>query len=449
MRSNEIKILWGLLLVMLSSTVQAGQSDKLKGKPNIVLIVSDDQGYADATFQKRHTDQITTPAIDNLASEGIVFTQGYASGYVCSPTRAGLLTGRYQQRFGFFRARDSRDGMSKEEITLADYLKQDGYSTGIFGKWHLGLEYDYRPLQRGFDEFYGFLGHGGHSYFDLSHNEKTAHNSMYRGNEIIEDEGYLTDILADESIDFIDRHAQDKNPFFLYLPFNAVHAPLEAPEKDVARFNTGDPKRDTMLGMLYRMDLAIGKVIQKLKDEGIYDNTLIIYFSDNGGSKAIMADNSPLRDYKASTYEGGIRVPFVMSWAGKISSGTNDEPVISLDILPTILDVTGQKLPKDRAFDGKSLIPVMTGNQKAPLHEQLVWDGNEGKWAIRQGAYKLVRNKQGIIELYNIAEDIGESKNIIEEYPEIAKRLQEDYDKWRSEMGEPMSHKDKTKAKSK
>lgn len=414
-------------------------------KPNIVIIVSDDQGYGDSSFQDQHPHEISTPAIDQLAASGMVFTNGYASGYVCAPTRAGLLTGRYQQRFGFFRASDSRQGMPLNEKTIADYLKEDGYATGIFGKWHLGLEYAYRPLQRGFDQFYGFLGHGAHSYFDLSCNTADKHGCIYRNNEIINDEGYLTDVLAEESVNFIDKQAKSAAPFFLYLPFNAVHWPLHAPDTDIARFNTGNKDRDIMLGMLYRMDIAIAKVVDKLKETGQYENTIIFYFSDNGGAAKINANNAPLRDFKQSTYEGGIRVPFIISWPKTINPGKSDEPVISLDILPTILEVIGKELPKDRLFDGKSIVPVINGTLNEPLHDQLVWDGDEDKWAIRQGDFKLVKNKQGDIELYNLKDDISESNNIISSNASIAEKLQADYDKWRSEMGTPMGSRKKKK----
>ncbi|MFY0653459.1 MAG: sulfatase-like hydrolase/transferase [Cyclobacteriaceae bacterium] len=421
----------------------AEEEQVVKSKPNIVIIVSDDQGYGDSSFQDEHPAEISTPAIDQLAASGMVFTNGYASGYVCAPTRAGLLTGRYQQRFGFYRASDSRQGMPLSEKTIADYLKEEGYTSGIFGKWHLGLEYDYRPLQRGFDEFYGFLGHGAHSYFDLKCSAGDEHNCIYRNNKIIEDEGYLTDILAEESVNFIDKQSKSADPFFLYLPFNAVHAPLHALEADIARFNTGDKDRDIMLGMLYRMDIAIARVVDKLKETGQYENTIIFYFSDNGGAAKIHANNAPLRDFKQSTYEGGVRVPFIISWPKNISSGKSDEPVISLDILPTILEVIGKDLPKDRVFDGKSILPVIEGTIDGSLHDQLVWDGDEDKWAIRQGDFKLVKNKKGDIELYNLKNDIGESNNIISSNATIAKKLQADYDKWRSEMGTPMGKKRK------
>lgn len=437
------------VLVILVAIVSLGASVVVEdfqppknAKPNVVIILSDDQGYGDVSYQE-HPEEISTPAIDKLAAQGVVFTNAYASAYVCAPTRAGLLTGRYQQRFGFYRASDSRRGLPLSEKTLAEYLKEEGYSTGVFGKWHLGLEYAYRPLQRGFDEFYGFLGHGAHDYFDLTCNESQNHNCIYRNNEIMQDVGYLTDVLAKEACSFIERHSAAAKPFFLYLPFNAVHWPLQAPEEDIKRFDTGDSNRDIMLAMLYRMDIAVGKVQQTLHETGAYDNTLIFYFSDNGGAAKIHANNFPLRDYKQSTYEGGVRVPFIMSWPGKITPGVKDEPVISIDILPTVFSAVGKELPDDRIFDGRDIFRAINEKAENPLHDQLFWDGNDGSWAVREGDFKLVKSRKGSAELYDLGSDIGESKNIIESEAVIADRLQKDYLTWRSEMGNPMQPKRK------
>jgi len=446
-RKNRIT---GLALLLLALALLTGSTEgttdnmnAYKGSalnteelPNIIIILSDDQGYGDVSFHQ-HPKEVSTPGIDKLAKEGIVFTNGYASAYVCAPTRAGLLTGRYQQRFGFFTAADSRKGMPRNEITLADILSEKGYATGIFGKWHLGLEPDYRPLQRGFDNFYGFLGHGAHDYFDLTCSQENKHNCIYRDNEIIEDEGYLTDNLAREACSFIKSNAGKEQPFFLYLPFNAVHWPLQAPEKDVKRYNTGNPDRDIYLGMLYRMDKAIQKVIKTLKKNGVYDNSLIFYFSDNGGANKVSANNLPLRDFKQSTYEGGIRVPFVVSWPSRLSHKEISEPVISLDILPSICDVLDIELPDDRVYDGRSLWPVIEGKQKSPLHEYLFWDGNDDRLAVRNGKWKLVKMR-GAYELYDLSNDLGETTNLADKHPEITSRLIDRYVSWRYEMGEPM-----------
>lgn len=260
-----------------------------------------------------------------------------------------------------------------------------------------------------------------------------------RNNEIIEDEGYLTDIIADEACSFIKMNANGLKPFFLYVPFNAVHWPLQAPESDIVQFNTGNKNRDIMLAMIHRMDIAINSIVEMLKSTGQYENTIVFYFSDNGGARKNHADNKPLRDYKQSTYEGGIRVPFIISWPGKFKPGIWNEPIISLDILPTIMDILEKNLPKDRMFDGKSILSVINSELKEPLHEQLFFDGNEGKWAVREGNYKLVKNGNNELELYDLETDISESNNIISSHKEVANHLEKCYYKWRSKMGKPMS----------
>ncbi len=424
------------------------QSKLSPDKPNIVIIVSDDQGNADAGYQ-RSAPKISTPSIDKLASDGIVFTNGYSSAYVCAPTRAGLLTGRYQQRFGFYRAPDSRKGMPLTEITLADVLKKDGYHTGAFGKWHLGLTKEYHPCSRGFDEFYGFLGHGAHDYFDLSikENADDYHQPIYRNLTPISDTGYLTDNLAREACSFIKNNAHKENPFFLYLPFNAVHTPLQAPEKDIKMFNTGDPKRDIQLAMLHRMDIAIGDVIKTLKKEDVYRNTIVFFFSDNGGARVSKAINLPLRDFKHSVYEGGLRVPFIMSWPDKFKPSTCDEPVISIDIMPTVCAALDIDLPAKKIYDGKNILPAIEGKLKEPLHKQLYFDGNDDTWAVREGKWKLLFSKKGNLELYNLAEDLSEQNNLVKQYPDIVTDLKTKYTKWRNEMGTPMSKKKKKSGK--
>jgi arylsulfatase A-like enzyme len=411
--------------------------EKQIGRPNIVIILADDQGNADAGFQ-RSPSTISTPSIDKLAQSGVVFSEGYASAYVCAPTRAGLLTGRYQQRFGFYTANDSRAGMPLSEITLADMLKKEGYRTGIFGKWHLGLEEAYHPLNRGFQDFYGFLGHGAHDYFDFSCTTDDKFNCILRDFTPVNDEGYLTDILAREACSFIKTNAGKKSPFFLYLPFNAVHAPLQAPEEDIKRFNTGNRDRDIQLAMIYRMDIAVGKVIETLKSEGIYENTIIFYFSDNGGAKAVSANNLPLRDFKQSVYEGGLRVPFIMSWPDKLKHSVCQEPVICLDIMPTICAALDIKLPADRIYDGRNILPAIERKLKQPLHEELYWDGADNRWAVRAGKWKLVFDKKAKLELYDLEKDISESNDLSAQNPEKTNELKLKYENWRAEMKTPM-----------
>ena len=426
-----------ILLPVIASCAEKSEYKKDLKLPNIVILLADDQGYADVSYHG-HASDISTPAIDQLAKSGVVFTNGYASGYVCAPTRAGLLTGRYQQRYGFYTASDSRQGLPVSEILLPELLKKKGYTTGVFGKWHLGLERPYYPTSRGFDNFYGFLGHGGHDYFALNYEPGNEQTALYRNDKPVSDTGYLTDNIAREACGFIEKNAKGDSPFFLYIPFNAVHAPLQAPEEDIRKFNSGDRDRDIQLAMLYRMDLAIGQVINKLKETGAFENTLIFYFNDNGGAKVSKAINTPLRDYKHSVYEGGIRVPFFIHWPGHLTPGTSDEPVISLDILPTICGVLGIDLPSDRVYDGRNIMQVIQGKQKNALHETLCWDGNDGYWAIRKGDWKLIQNKQGNFELYNLKTDISEKTDLSKQNPNVVGELNSEFKAWKSKMATPM-----------
>jgi len=231
----------------------------------------------------------------------------------------------------------------------------------------------------------------------------------------------------------------------LYLPFNAVHAPLQAPEEDIKRFNTGNRNRDIQLAMIYRMDIAVGEVIKTLKDEGVYENTIIFYFSDNGGAKATSANNLPLRDFKHSVYEGGLRVPFVMSWPAKLKPSVCKEPVISLDIMPTICAILDIKLPANIIYDGKNILPAIEGKLTQPLHEELFWDGAENRWAVRSGKWKLVFDKSAKLELYDLENDISESNDLAAQNPDKANELRLKYEKWRAEMKTPMGDLKKVK----
>jgi len=428
-------------LVPAKAFAVAGQS---VDRPNIVLIVSDDQGYADVSCYD-HPEEVSTPNIDRLAREGVRLTNGYASAYVCAPTRAGLLTGRYQQRFGFYTGGDSRVGLPLSEITVADLLKKKGYATACIGKWHVGIEPKYHPLRRGFNEFYGFLGHGAHDYFNLKITDE--YTSIYRNDKPINDTGYLTNNLTREAVSFIERHS--KKPFFLYLPFNAVHWPLQAPQEYIKRFDTGDENRDIYLAMLACMDEGIGEVLDALKRTGVDKNTLIIFFSDNGGAKRNFANNGILRDYKQSVYEGGIRVPFIVRWPAELpKAAVCSEPVISLDIMPTILSAAGVALPQDRIYDGKDMLLVLrrapagsaltSGETEEPLHKALFWDDGSDQWAVRAGKWKLVSRK-GALELYDLEADISEEHNLANEKIEVLKRLKRLYVEWRSQMGEQIS----------
>lgn len=398
--------------------------------PNVVVIVSDDHGYGDASCYENHGADVSTPNIDRIAAMGVRFRQGYASCYVCAPTRAGLMTGRYQQRYGFYTASDSRAGLPLSETTLADLLRGRGYATAVFGKWHLGLEEAYHPLSRGFDRFYGFLGHGAHDYFALKASD--GHNAIYRDRKTIDDTGYLTDNLAREASAFIEQNRA--KPFFLYLPFNAVHSPMQAPEADVARFGGSGKPRNVLLAMLSRMDAAVGKVLDTLDRHKLTDRTLLFFLSDNGGAKANSSFNGVLRGFKQSVYEGGIRVPFLAAWPGKMPKGkVVDVPVICMDVFATACEAAGVKLPEGRVYDGRSVLGLVNGKSRAPLHEALYWDADEGRRAVRVGDWKLVDN-EGVVELFDLARDVGEKMNLAAKHPEKVKELQARFAAWRKEM---------------
>jgi arylsulfatase A-like enzyme len=420
-------------LLLPRFAADAENSSGSKPRPNIVLIVSDDQGYADISCYA-HPEDVNTPNLDRLAKEGVRLTNGYASAPVCAPTRAGLMTGRYQQRFGFYTASDSRAGMPVSEVTIARLLKQQGYVTGVIGKWHLGYEAPYQPLKRGFDEFYGFLGHGGHDYFDLKIKDPVT--AIYRNGQPVDETGYLTQNFTREAVSFIERH--HRKPFFLYLPYSAVHAPMQAPDEYQERFKTGDKKRDTYLAMLACMDDGIGEVLGALQRTRVDNNTLIFFLSDNGGAVPLGANNGVLRAGKHSLYEGGIRVPFISRWPGQLPAGTVcTEPVICQDVFTTILAAAGVKPPGDRIIDGKNMLPVLRGETGRPLHESLFWawlrPNKDEEWAIRRGKWKLLSGR-GNIELYDLEADISETRDLARQKPELVKELTRIFEEWRGKM---------------
>ena len=283
-------------------------------QPNIVIILTDDQGYADVSYNPHSPPEVSTPHIDALADSSTICTQGYTSGHVCSPTRAGLMTGRYQQRFGIYTAGEGGSGVPLDEVFLPERLKPAGYVSGALGKWHLGLTEEYHAMYRGFDEFYGFMGRGAHPYFDHS----DMSHPIYRGLTPIKEEGYLTTRITEEAVDFINRHKAE--PFFLYVAYNAVHAPPEAPEEDIKQV-TGDDTRDTLMAMIKHLDMGVGEIVNSLKKHSLFDNTLLIFLTDNGGSGTMHANNAPLRGFKQMDYEGGIHVPYIVSWPAELEGG--------------------------------------------------------------------------------------------------------------------------------
>lgn len=413
-------------------------------RPNIVVILTDDQGYADISFNPNHPREVSTPHMDALAKEGVFFSQAYTSGHVCSPTRAGLMLGRYQQRVGVYTAGQGGSGFDPKLPIFPSFLPEEYTSTAI-GKWHLGLDNDYpalkwHALSRGFDECYKFMGRGGHDYFKLQGVKGGDYAPIYRDKERIkmEDyEGYLTTRLSEEAVAFIDR--EKANPFFLYLAYNAVHAPAQAPKEDIERFLKKFPgltrKRATLMAMLYHLDLGVGSVVKKLKEEDLWENTLLFFLTDNGGAKAMEANNGILRGFKGSLFEGGVRTPWIVSWPAKFKGGrVIDAPVISLDILPTALDALGMDVPVKTPFDGKSLLPLLTGTSKVH-HSELYWNSGEpkGEWAVRQGDWKAHGFKENF-ELYNLSNDPSEANDLVEKNTDKARELFHLHAEWLKEM---------------
>ena len=431
-------------LVALAGLVAAAPGFAAPARPpNVVVILSDDQGFADISFNPHHPKEVATPHLDALARESVWFSQAYITGNVCSPTRAGLLTGRYQQRAGVYTAGEGGSGMAQSEKIFPRFLKPAGYVSGEFGKWHLGLTLEQSPVGRGFDEWYGFLGRGAHDYFDLA--QKNPDNlPMYRNGKEVKDEGYLTTRLTEEAVAFIQKHKAQ--PFYIHLAYNAVHSPAEAPAEDIARYRQQFPdlpeSRVILMAMLYHLDLGVGRVVDTLKKEGIWENTLLFFLTDNGGAKAMDANNTPLRGFKQQNYEGGIRTPFAVSWPARFKGGrTIDTPINSLDILPTALDAAGVPLPQDKPLDGESLLPLLTG--KTTKHrETFYWSegGDAGGWAIRRGDWKLVTQRgQTKIELFNLAADPAEKNDLADAQKEKVSELKRLYDQWLDEMAEPLS----------
>lgn len=428
-----------------AATVAAAQP----ARPNILVILADDMGYGELGCQG-FTREIPTPNIDSIAKNGIRFTNGYVSGTYCSPTRAGFMTGRYQQRFGHefnpgpAATADKNFGLSLNEVTIANRLKDAGYATGWFGKSHLGYEAPFHPLKRGFDEFYGFLG-GAHSYLDAN---ADATNPILRRTTRTDDTGgYTTEAFARETVAFIDKNRS--RPWFTYLAFNAVHGPLEATEKYLSRFtHITDSRRRTYAAMQSALDDAVGSVLAKIRELRQEENTLIFFFSDNGGPTAgNTSSNGPLRGFKSQTWEGGIHIPFMVQWKGRLPAGKVDtRPIIQLDIHPTALAAAGIAAKSEWKLDGVNLLPYLIGEKSGVPHEALFWRFGT-QVAIRMGDWKLVKgagmpgiagtesgtsNMQGA-ELYNLAKDIGEKQNLAASEPDKVKQLAAAWDGWNAD----------------
>ncbi len=424
------KLISSIALLLTLITAHAADS-----KPNILFIVGDDMGYADVGFHG--CKDIPTPNLDALAKEGVRFTSGYVTGPYCSPTRAGLLTGRYQTRFGHeFNPGGTTSGLPVTEQTIADRLKAAGYATALVGKWHLGSQEAMQPQKRGFEDFYGFLG-GAHSYFNVS--------GMLRGTTPLKELDYTTDAFGREAVAFVEKNKE--KPWFLYLAFNAVHTPMHATEDRLAKFaSIEDKQRRTYAAMMFAMDEAIGKVRKSLAATGQEKRTFICFISDNGGPtmRGVTVNgsvNTPLRGSKRTTLEGGVRVPFVITWPGQIKPGVYEKPVIQLDLHATALSIAGVSAKPEWKLEGVNLLPFLAGKEKGAPHEALYWRFGE-QMAIRKGDYKLVRydvtadgsdTKRAApseVKLYNLSKDIGEAKDLAATMPDKVKELQAAWNEW-------------------
>lgn len=475
------KFLLGLGLSSIFTVILCAQQPKL---PNIIFLIADDLGYGELSCQNPDTD-VRTPNIDSIAANGVRFTDGYVSAPFCAASRAGLITGRYQTRFGFEfnpigpRNEDPDAGLPVTETTLPDLLRdRAGYSTAMIGKWHLGGNAHFNPIRRGFDHFFGFL-HEGHYFVPspwknhttwlrrkslpggkkgqwTSKNGKLvfsthmggnepdydADNPIFRNGQPVDEKANLTDAFTREAVGFIER-CGDERPFFLYLAYNAVHSPLQGADAYMKKYeNIDDIQRRIFASMLGQLDAGVGKVLNTVKKVGLWENTLIVFISDNGGpTRELTSSNLPLRGEKGQLFEGGIRVPFMMQWPGKIDTGSLfTKPVISLDLFDTCLALAN--VESEIITDGVDLMPFVTAEETEVVpHNALFWRvGNRS--ALRRGDWKLVRHnnrdKSGDWELYNLADDIGEMNNLADEEGSILEGLIEEWEDRNREMVDPV-----------
>lgn len=407
-------------------------------KPNVVFILSDDLGYADlGCFGSR---DIRTPHIDRLASEGVRFTDCYSNGPVCTPTRVGLMTGRYQQRFGkalewaLVPNNNARTGLSPKDTVLASSLKAEGYKTALIGKWHCGSLPQFRPDKHGFDESFGILRGNADMY---SHEYRDGTNDLFENGEATQTEGYLTEMLAERAVDFLKR--QTDNPFFLYLPFNAVHWPFQGPDRpDLVRTAESwtDGTRADYRAMTESMDAGVGAVMEELRRRGLDENTLVIFTNDNGGER--LSSNAPFFHSKATLYEGGIRVPAVARWPEHIPAGSVTEQVaITMDFTATMLAAAGVQPGNTVKLDGMNVLPMASG-QRDPVERTLCWRierKDRRQLAVRRGNWKYIREPAGMPELlFDLSRDVSERQSLSYQHPELLAELRQVANRWEADV---------------
>ncbi|NQU54547.1 MAG: sulfatase-like hydrolase/transferase [Bacteroidetes bacterium] len=446
----KLKVIVLLILtqIIFASVIQAQQKAT---SPNVIIVLADDLGNADVGFNG--CLDIPTPNIDRIAERGVVFTNGYVSYCVCGPSRAGLITGRYQDRFGFgrnplFAPNDPGMGLPLSEETLADVLKKANYKSLAIGKWHLGAHETLHPLERGFDDFYGFLS-GGHQYFPelLVLNDPFEAKAQFDGYKTkllknydrVEETEYLTDAFSREAVSYIEKNKD--NPFFIYLAYNAPHTPLQATEKYLSRFeNIKEKKRKTYAAMVSAVDDGVGLVLAKLQELNLTENTIVVFLSDNGGpEKTNGSNNGVFRGQKGDVFEGGIRVPFAMQWPAKIPAGlVYDNPVISLDIFASVIAQTKTQVSTKNQLDGVNLIPYLSGKKEDAPHEYLFWRKFDAKdYAVRKGNDKMILKAGSEEMLFDLEQDISEEKNLSAKRKVQVNMLTGDLKKWESELLDP------------
>jgi arylsulfatase A-like enzyme len=410
-------------------------------KPNFVIIFTDDQGYGDLScYGGKH---VSTPRIDQMAKEGAMLTSFYVAAPVCTPSRAALMTGCYPKRvnmatgsnFVVLLAGDTK-GLNPDEVTIAEVLKGAGYKTGMFGKWHLGDQPEFLPTKQGFDEYFGIpFSHDIHPFHPRQDHYQFPPLPLLEGEKVIEmdpDADFLTKRITEHAVDFIERNKDE--PFFLYVPHPIPHMPLHvsppfmegvASEITDQLKNEGDSIDYKTRNKLFHqaiaeIDWSVGQILDTLKAQGLDENTLVIFTSDNGPA---VGSSGPLKGRKGSTNEGGMREPTVIRWPGKIPAGTkNDELMTAMDLLPTFAKLAGAEVPTNRIIDGKDISPTLTGGAKTP-HETFFYHGGNTLKAVRSGNWKLHWNKKSPTQLYNLATDIAEKKNLIKAEPEVTRRL--------------------------
>lgn len=452
--TNKIKSLQNpfLFLGFLVLHTFYAAAQKQEKHPNLIVIMTDDMGWADVGFNG--CKDIPTPNIDKIANEGIRFEEGYVSFPVCGPSRAGFLTGRYQDRFGFttnpsIDPKNPIAGLPIEEETMAQVLSKADYKSAIIGKWHMGTNPVFHPLERGFDYFYGFLS-GGHNYFpeNLIYEDLSQVNSKWgwyrtkikENRSTISTKKYLTDELSDAAVNYINKKAKNREHFMLYLAYNAPHTPMQATEQYLSRFpNIKNKKRKTYAAMVSAVDDGVGRVLEQLKQMGIEENTLIVFLSDNGGAHNNASNNGPHRGLKGDLFEGGVRVPFAMKWKGTLPEGiTYKKAVSSLDIMATIVAQNNIKINKKRPLDGVDLLPYLTGKKTGAPHDYLFWrKWEQNAMAVRCGNYKLVSNgnkEKTKPQLYNIASKEAESKNLASKEVKKVKELNTKWEAWNAQL---------------